>query len=71
MTTRPLITVSYACYRKVQNHVYPLRARADWKAGSQNSNNSYPAGCSYGNQTGICFDERAANAKRAYHEWMP
>ncbi|KAG7566918.1 hypothetical protein FFLO_01297 [Filobasidium floriforme] len=46
-------------------------ANNDWKAGSQNSNNSYPAGCSYGNQTGICFDERAANAKRAYHEWMP
>ncbi|KAJ9093940.1 hypothetical protein QFC20_007026 [Naganishia adeliensis] len=46
-------------------------ANNDWKAGSQNSNNSYPAGCSYGSQTGICFSERAANAKRAYHEWIP
>ncbi|KAJ9102982.1 hypothetical protein QFC19_004539 [Naganishia cerealis] len=46
-------------------------ANNDWKSGSQDSNNSYPAGCSYGGQTGICFSERAANAKRAYHEWIP
>ncbi|KAJ9115429.1 hypothetical protein QFC22_005186 [Naganishia vaughanmartiniae] len=46
-------------------------ANNDWKGGSQDSNNTYPAGCSYGNQTGICFSERAANAKRAYHEWIP
>lgn len=47
-------------------------ANNDWKGGSQDSNDSYATGgCNYGGQNGICFTERAANAKRAYHEYLP
>ena len=46
-------------------------ANNDWKAGSSNSNDSIATGgCAYSNNT-ICFSDRAINAKRAYHEWIP
>lgn len=46
-------------------------ANNDWKAGSSNSNDSIATGgCAFSNDT-ICFTERAINAKRAYHEWIP
>ncbi len=46
-------------------------ANNDDKSGSSDSSDVYPKGCTYGGQTGVCFTERAANAKRAYHEWIP